>query len=122
MQKKLLGKLGEIISSKYLTSKKYKILQKNYHTRYGELDIVAKEKYSHKTIVFVEVKTRTGSFNCMPESLSQRQIQRLTKSIFIFLEKNGLNHIDFRLDLIIVLMDLKILKKRLIHIKNILSK
>ncbi len=121
MHKKLIGRLGELISSKYLLSKHYSIIQRNFHTRYGELDIVAKEKFNTKSLVFVEVKTRNSKLNEIPESLSQRQIQKIKNSIFVFLDKKGLNHIDFRLDLIIVLMDLKLLKKRLIHYKNILE-
>jgi putative endonuclease len=121
MQKKLLGRLGELISSKYLIGKNYSIIQRNFHTRYGEIDIVAREKNRGKNLVFVEVKTRNCKIDNIPESLSLKQIQKIKNSIFVFLEKKGLNPIDFRLDLIIVLLDLNLLKKRLIHYKNILE-
>lgn len=52
---KLLGKLGEERVAKYLKSKGYIILKRNWRDRFGEVDIIAESK---ENIVFVEVKTR----------------------------------------------------------------
>lgn len=52
---KLLGKLGEERVAKYLKSKGYIILKRNWRDRFGEVDIIAETK---ENIVFVEVKTR----------------------------------------------------------------
>jgi putative endonuclease len=49
------GERGESLAVWYLKRNGYKILEQNYRTKLGEIDIIAKEK---KTIVFVEVKTR----------------------------------------------------------------
>lgn len=49
------GEKGESIAERHLKKRGYKILEKNYRTKVGEIDIIAKEK---NTIVFVEVKTR----------------------------------------------------------------
>ena len=54
-QKQKIGEKGETIAERYLKKKGYKILERNYRTKLGEIDIIAKDK---KTIVFVEVKTR----------------------------------------------------------------
>lgn len=54
-QKQKIGEKGEFIAERHLKKKGYKILERNYRTKLGEIDIIAKEK---KTIVFVEVKTR----------------------------------------------------------------
>lgn len=51
----LLGKLGEERVAKYLKSKGYIILKRNWRDRFGEVDIIAETK---ENIVFVEVKTR----------------------------------------------------------------
>ena len=53
--KQHVGKKGESIAVKHLKKNGYKILEQNYRTKLGEIDIVAKEK---DTIVFVEVKAR----------------------------------------------------------------
>ena len=49
------GEQGESLAVWYLKKNGYKILEQNYRTKLGEIDIIAKEK---KTLVFVEVKTR----------------------------------------------------------------
>ena len=49
-----IGQVGEDIATNYLKKKGYKILSRNFKTKWGELDIVASHQ---KTIVFVEVKT-----------------------------------------------------------------
>lgn len=55
--KKFLGRVGEKKAVEYLKEQGYKILDKNYKTRVGEIDIVAKIE---DEIVFVEVKTRSS--------------------------------------------------------------
>jgi putative endonuclease len=49
------GEKSENLAAWYLKKNGYKILEQNYRTALGEIDIIAKEK---KTIVFVEVKSR----------------------------------------------------------------
>ena len=56
-QKHIIGKIGEDISCEYLQSLGYKILERNFLCKQGEIDIIALDK---KEIVFVEVKTRTN--------------------------------------------------------------
>ena len=55
MSNQYLGKKGEEIAKRYLQSKGYKILFKNFRSRLGEIDIIGQDK---DTLVFVEVKTR----------------------------------------------------------------
>ncbi len=49
------GKLWEIEAANYLRKKKYKLLEANYTTRFGEIDLIV---YNKKYICFVEVKQR----------------------------------------------------------------
>jgi putative endonuclease len=59
MQKQKVTELfhtGEELAATYLTSKGYKILQRNYRTKTGEIDIIAQHE---NQLVFVEVKTRS---------------------------------------------------------------
>lgn len=51
------GKQGEDLAVQFLKQKGYKILERNFHKRYAEIDIVA---IDGDTLVFVEVKTRTS--------------------------------------------------------------
>ena len=52
-----LGKFGEDIAGKFLENIGYKIIDKNFKTKFGEIDIIAKDK---NTFVFIEVKTRNS--------------------------------------------------------------
>ena len=55
---KITGAKGEIVAQKYLKKQGYKIIETNYSTKLGEIDIIAKEK---DVFVFVEVKTRKSA-------------------------------------------------------------
>lgn len=54
-KKKKIGKLGEELAIKYLIDQGYKIIEKNFECKIGEIDIIAKDK---NEIVFIEVKSR----------------------------------------------------------------
>lgn len=55
--KKFLGAKGELKAQEFLKEKGYKILDKNYKTKFGEVDIIA---VKGGVLTFVEVKTRTS--------------------------------------------------------------
>ena len=52
-----IGRLGEQIAQSYLSSKGLHIIDRNFRTKYGEIDLIIKQA---KKIIFVEVKTRVG--------------------------------------------------------------
>lgn len=54
MDKTRIGQIGESSVAQYLTDKKYKILEKNYRTKFGEIDLITRAP--DRTLVFVEVK------------------------------------------------------------------
>ena len=76
-ERKELGKSGEEIAAKFLQKKGYRILERNYRCRLGEIDLVAKKSGD---LLFVEVKTRRSSESVSPPELvdfrKQRQISR----------------------------------------------
>lgn len=49
-----IGSLGESIAAKYLTSKGYVVLERNYRRKWGEIDLIVKRE---DAVIFVEVKT-----------------------------------------------------------------
>lgn len=75
---KTLGKRGEDIAAEFLKKTGYKIIEKNFQKRYGEIDIVAVED---QTLVFIEVKTRTSSnFGSPLEAITPWKIKALVHS------------------------------------------
>lgn len=85
-----IGKAGEDFAARYLRKNGYQILERNYHSRFGEIDIIAgKGEY----IVFVEVKTRKpGSMVSPLESVTpskQRKI-RQTARFYLAAHQDGL--------------------------------
>ena len=56
MERSLIGKSGEDFCEEYYRKKGYGIREKNYHSRYGEVDLIAEKE---NLIVFIEVKTRS---------------------------------------------------------------
>lgn len=86
-EKQKLGKWGEGQAANYLIQQGYEILERNARTRYGEIDLVARHlelnlttdqpagSKTGKTVVFVEVKTRTSLAFGYPEQAIDRQKQ-----------------------------------------------
>jgi len=84
---KELGEKGEILAANYLKSLGFNIITTNFHTRYGEIDIIASKDQS--TLTFFEVKTRTDrSINMPEESITYQKKQRLIKTALTFLNKS----------------------------------
>jgi putative endonuclease len=94
---KSLGSFGEALAEERLRGLGYIILDRNWRTREGEIDIIAKEG---QVIVFVEVRTRrTRTFGLPEESITPRKQERLVKTALAYLEENALYEMDCRFDL-----------------------
>lgn len=82
--KKLLGRRGEELASKFLQKQGYRIIERNFQRRYGEIDIVAIDPSPDSgevTLVFVEVKTRcVGDFVSPEESVTPWKLRVLKRS------------------------------------------
>lgn len=72
-----LGKLGEDFACQYLVNKGYKLICRNYRKKFGEIDIVAKDKDG--TLVFVEVKTMKPGILKPEDNLSFDKLRKLKK-------------------------------------------
>lgn len=84
------GRRGEEIAASYLRSKGFKILEQNFHTRFGEIDLIATKK--SKTH-FIEVKLKVGdTFGTPEEMIDKRKIIQVLKTAQIYMMKNGNNY------------------------------
>jgi putative endonuclease len=115
-ERKKLGNRGEKIAAKFLRKQGYRIIEKNYHSRLGEIDIVAKE---NESIVFVEVKTRCSTdFGLPEEALSYDKRRRLSKLALGYLAHRRIKDTNCRFDVVSILMDTNKVRK-VNHIKLI---
>jgi putative endonuclease len=100
MRRKVLGEKGESLAVSRLEAKGYQILDRNWRTREGELDIVAKDG---DTIVFVEVKARTSRrFGLPEEALTRKKRHHLIKAALAYLDANQIDNTNWRFDFIAI--------------------
>ena len=85
---KFIGDIGERQAAFYLRLRGYKILKRNYRTRFGEIDIIAEKKGE---LIFVEVKKRKndafGGGSAAVNTAKQQKIVKAAKSFLSFYEK-----------------------------------
>ena len=107
MNKTEFGKIGESITCKYLCQNHYKIIDKNYYYKGGEIDIIAYDEDKNE-IVFIEVKTRAnGNYGLPSEAVDKRKISNITKGIRKYIHIKNLENKFIRLDLIELFLRIK---------------
>ena len=97
-QKHITGKVGEQIATEFLKHIGYEIIERNFHAKQGEIDIIAKEKEEY---VFVEVKTRTNKQYGEPiDAIDKRKVEHMKKTIGYYLYLNHIEDKFIRIDVI----------------------
>ena len=90
MAKNNLGQWAEQKAVKLLMAQDYEIVQINYFSRFGEIDIIAK---TAQELVFVEVKARAKTQRgTAVEAVTWTKQQKMIKTVLYFLEKNPQFH------------------------------
>jgi putative endonuclease len=95
-----IGALGEQLAVEHLTSLGLEVLDRNWRCRYGELDVIAADR-STRTVVFVEVKTRTSDrFGGVQEAVTPDKVRRLRRLAGLWLAAHDTNWSGVRLDVV----------------------
>ena len=95
-----LGAMGEALAVDHLTRMGLRILQRNWRCRYGELDIIARDDAA-STVVFVEVKTRTGDgYGGLAHAVTPRKVRRLRRLAGLWLAGQNQRWAAIRIDVI----------------------
>jgi putative endonuclease len=95
-----LGALGEQLATDHLTGLGLRVLARNWRCRYGELDVIAVDPTSG-TVVFVEVKTRTGDgFGGLAQAVTEQKLRRLRRLAGWWLATQGGRWTEIRIDVI----------------------
>lgn len=99
--KRTIGSNYEQIAGRYLEKQGYQIVEYNFYSRVGEIDIIAKHK---GYLVFVEVKYRHNEESGHPfEAVSVSKQRTISKCAFYYLQKNHLTDVPVRFDVVGIL-------------------
>jgi putative endonuclease len=91
------GNIAEDKAVSFLTQNGYQIIQRNFYSRFGEIDIIAtKDDVLH----FVEVKSGED-YELAVQNITPRKLSRIVKTLQVYMKKNTL-HVDFMIDAVIV--------------------
>ncbi|PWB53868.1 MAG: YraN family protein [Anaerolineales bacterium] len=114
-----LGKHGESIAAEYLKNKGYTILETNWHSSYGEIDLVASQA---GVITFIEVKTRASKSFGPPEvSITPRKLEHMRNSAEYYMaEHPGITN-EWRIDAIAIQLQTGNLPPLIEHFENVVS-
>lgn len=94
--KRVFGDAGEAFACTYLEEKGMAVLERNFHCRAGEIDVIAREG---DTVVFAEVKTRSGrSFGSAAEAVGAAKQKKLTRTALEYIAQKGISGDNYRFD------------------------
>lgn len=98
-----VGRAGEAAARRYLQGRGYRVVESNYRCLYGEIDMIA---FLGNILVFVEVRTRTGSsFGTPAESITAEKLNHLKKAALFYMKSRYGQEVACRFDLIAVQME-----------------
>ena len=111
-----IGRKGEEIAKEYLEKKGYKIIERNYKTKYAEIDLVAKQK---NNLVFVEVRTKTGEDLGSPEeTINKKKLKKLLGNATAYVARIKWQY-SYRIDAICIVLKKDYSVEHLNHYENI---
>ena len=94
---KLIGQWAEDYALEYLQTQNLQLIQRNFHSRYGEIDLIMQDG---NCLCFIEVRARVEtSWASAEESVDLRKQEKTVQTAQIFLQKSPeLEHLDCRFD------------------------
>ncbi len=99
-KRKQFGKQGEELAVTFLRKKGYKVIERNFRTRTGEIDIIAKHR---DRIVFVEVKTRrSGRYGNPKFAVTAQKKRKISMVALEYLKKHHTIQTPARFDVVAI--------------------
>jgi len=96
-----LGQSGEEAAVSFIKRNGYRIITKNYKSKLGEIDIIARDK---GTICFIEVKSRkTDRYGLPQEAVSMDKQRHISRAALLFLKEKNLLNKKARFDVISII-------------------
>lgn len=111
-----LGRQGERVACRFLRRKGLKIVEQSMRNAYGEIDLIAVDQ---RTIVFVEVKTRSSDLAGDPvEAVDPQKQRRMTGAALAYLKAHHLLNCASRFDVVTLIWSSKDAIPQVEHIEN----
>ena len=103
LRKQNVGRGGENLALNYLKQQGYRIIERNYRSPLGEIDIIARDK---DYLCFVEIKTRRGmSKGCPEEAVGKAKIRKISQNALYYLKSNAIEDCPMRFDVVAITAD-----------------
>jgi len=114
MKTKRVGEVGEKLAEKYLRGQGYRIVERNFSTRFGEIDLIVKKD---KVLIFVEVKARLGRGR--PEwGVNREKIGRVRKMAEVYLAEEQPKYNNLRIDVVCIDLNLDLQAEDIRYYEN----
>ena len=114
--KKQLGKIGELLAMKFLKQKGYQIIERNYRSAWGEIDLVVQDG---DVLAFVEVKTRRSlKFGAPQLAVTNSKQRKISKTALQYLQEKELFDYVCRFDVISIVFPPDPSEPIIEHIEN----
>ena len=123
-----VGRLGEKLAGEYLERQGYKIIKRNFRTRFGEIDLICSHstrpaRSGHEVLSFVEVKLKIGEdFGSPEEMIDRKKLRQIEKTAQSFLIENPIyekKYTGFQIDAVCIVLDGTRNVKRITQYENI---
>lgn len=97
------GRRGERLASEYFDAIGAKLLERNFHVQYAEVDLICEHEGE---LVGVEVKTRSIlDFVAPEECVRIAQLRRISRGLASYAQDNDLDEMPFRIDVVLIVID-----------------
>ena len=96
-----IGHMGEEFALKEIKRMGYRVLERNYRSKLGEIDLIAMDG---DELVFIEVKTRRFSMDYAKEAIDRKKMQRLCRLALSYMKKKRWENMKARFDVVAVCM------------------
>jgi putative endonuclease len=111
---KIIGQLTENMAAAYLAQNGMEIIEQNFSNKFGEIDIIAKDK---DVLVFVEVKAKTGiEFGLPEEMITKGKLSKVRRMADLYLQNHKL---PCRIDVVAIVLNSDQQLNRLTHYQNV---
>jgi putative endonuclease len=97
-----VGRRGERLAEDYFVALGARILERNYHVQYAEVDLIVEHEGE---LVAVEVKTRAAEDLAAPEEcVFPAQLRRIERGLTTYAQDNDLLEMPFRIDVVLIVI------------------